>query len=88
MRYGVNQASYREVVIGDGRPRGRPAHTCSPGVIIGQPQFHELRQFLCRAASLHKLPKLAKKLVGAKLIRIVNREMRKKRIDVIALRLL
>lgn len=88
MRHRIHHASDCQIVVSNGGSGRRLANPRSASVIIGQPELNELRQFVCAATSFYKFIKLAKKLVGTKLVRVINREIRVQRINVIALRLL
>src|SRR5580658_906245 len=88
MRYSFHHASDRKVVICNRGPRGRPAHSRSAGVVVGQVELNELRQSFVGTTSSYKLVEFAEEFVGAKLVGIVNREIRIEGINVIALRLL
>ena len=62
--------------------------TSASGVIVGQVQQRELRQFIFGSSSaslcFHKLVELAKKFIGTELVGIIGFEVWKQRVVVIA----
>src|ERR1700688_1486780 len=85
VRDGIDDAAECKVVIGDRGLRSGLSGTRASSVVVGQIEKRELRKFFGASLSFNELIEFAQEFIGAELIRIVDIEVRKLRIVMIAL---
>src|SRR5258708_34688252 len=69
---GIDDATHREIIVGDRRQRSWLAGARASGVVVRQVKQRELWKFFAGSLSFHKLIEFAQELVSAELCVLVG----------------